>query len=119
MSWFLAKIVFRIVCGSGEHIPQFDNQLRLIQADDESEAFSKARAIGEKEQASFLNQQDNLVQWQFINVCELYRLSELIDEAELYSRVQEVENADLYIGLVNKKALHIQENITHQLLQLF
>ena len=119
MNWFLAKIIFRIVCGNGDHTPQFDKQLRLIQADDETEAFSKARVIGEKEQTSFLNEQERLVQWKFINVSELYKLSALIDGAELYSRVQEVDNADLYIGLVNKKATHIQGKITHQLLQLF
>jgi hypothetical protein len=119
MNWFLAKIIFRIVCGNGEHTPQFDKQLRLIQADDETKAFEKASLIGEKEQVSFLNQHEQLVQWKFINVSELYKLSALIDGAELYSRVQEVDNADQYIGLVNKKATHIQEKITHQLLQLF
>lgn len=119
MNWFLAKIIFRIVCGNGEHTPQFDKQLRLIQADDETKAFEKASLIGEKEQVSFLNQHEQLVHWKFINVSELYKLSALIDGAELYSRVQEVDNADQYIGLVNKKAAHIQEKITHQLLQLF
>ena len=24
MNWFLAKIIFRIVCGNGDHAPQFD-----------------------------------------------------------------------------------------------
>lgn len=119
MNWFLAKIIFRIMCGNGEHTPQFDMQLRLIHAEDETEAFSKAQLIGESEQSSFLNQQEKLVQWQFINVSELYKLSALIDGAELYSRIQEVDHADQYIGLVNKKAAHIQEKITHQLLQLF
>jgi Domain of unknown function (DUF4288) len=119
MNWFLAKIIFRIVCGNGEHTPQFDMQLRLIQADDETEAFSKAQAFGEKEQVSFLNQQQQLVEWKFINVSELYKLSALIDGAELYSRVQEVDDADLYIELIHKKAAHIQEKVTHQLLQLF
>jgi hypothetical protein len=119
MNWFLAKIIFRIVCGNGQHTPQFDKQLRLIQADDETKAFEKACMIGEKEQVSFLNQQEQLVEWKFINVSELYKLSALIDGAELYSRVQEVDNADQYISVVNKKAAHIQEKITHQLLQLF
>lgn len=119
MHWFLAKIVFRILCGNGDHTPQFDKQLRLIEANNENEAFEKAKAIGEKEQVSFLNQQEKIVQWQFIDVCELYKLSALIDGAELYSSVQEVENADLYISLTHKKAAHIREKITHQLLQLF
>ena len=119
MNWFLAKIVYRIVCGNGEHTPQFDKQLRLIYAADETEAFLKARIVGENEQLSFLNQQEKMVQWRFINVSELYKLSALIDGAELYSSVQEVDDAELYIGLVNEKAANIQQKITHQLLQLF
>lgn len=119
MNWYLAKIIFRIVCGNGGHTPQFEKQLRLIEADDETTAFEKASSIGKAEQVSFLNNQEQLVQWKFINVSELYKLSELIDGAELYSRIQEVDNADQFIGLVNKKAAHIQEKITHQLLQLF
>lgn len=119
MSWFLAKIVYQIICGDGDHTPQFDEQLRLIQADNETEAFDKARAIGDQEQEMFLNQQESLVQWQFINVCELYKISALIDGAELYSRVQETDNAELYIEIVNRKAAHIQSNTTHKFLQLF
>ena len=119
MNWFLAKIIFRIVCGNGNHTPQFDKQLRLIQAEDETKAFEKACLIGEQEQVSFLNQHEQIVQWKFINVSELYKLSELIDGAELYSRVEEVDDADQYIGVINKKAGHIQEKSTHQLLQLF
>lgn len=119
MNWFLAKIVFRIVCGNGGHKPQFDSQLRLIQAADEREAFTKARALGLREEDCFRNEQAKLVQWSFINVCELYRLSALIDGAELYSRIQEEESAEFHIDIVNKKAAHIEQNITHQLLQLF
>lgn len=119
MNWFLAKIVYRIVCGDGTHTPQFDEQLRLIEAPNAEEAFDKARNIGEQEQEMFLNQHDKLVQWQFINVSELYRISALIDGAELYSRIQETDNAELYMEIVHKKAAHIQSNNTHQFLQLF
>jgi hypothetical protein len=119
MSWFLAKIVYQIICGEGDHTPQFDEQLRLIEADDETTAFAKTQAIGEQEQEMFFNQQENLVQWKFINVSELYKLSALIDGAELYSRVQEAENAGVYIELVHKKAAHIRSNITHRFLELF
>ena len=119
MSWFLAKLSYRIVCGEGDHTPQFDEQLRLIEAEDENVAFSKAQSIGEQEQEMFLNDREKLVQWQFVNVCELYKISALIDGAELYSKIQEAENADLYMEMVHKKAAHIQSNITHKYLQLF
>ena len=45
MNWYMAKIVFRIICGEGHHTPQFDEQLRLIGATNEEEAFEKAKAI--------------------------------------------------------------------------
>jgi hypothetical protein len=118
MNWYLAKIVFRIVCGDGDHLPQFDEQLRLIGANSKEDAFHKAQSMGKKEEETFLNRKEQLVQWQFINVSELYRLSELIDGAELYSRIEEKENAEAYIYTVNQKAANLFISQTHQLLQL-
>ena len=118
MNWYLAKIVFRIVCGNGEHTPQFDEQLRLVFAATKEEAFHKAQQTGAKEAETFFNRKEQLVQWQFVNVSELYRLSELIDGAELYSRIEEKDNADQYIQIVNQKAASIIFSSSHQLLQL-
>jgi len=118
MKWYLAKIVFRIVCGEGQHTPQFDEQLRLIAATNKEEAFTRAQEMGKKEEDTFFNQKEQMVQWQFINVSELFLLSELIDGAELYSRIEEKENADAYIYTVNQKAENIFFTHTHQLLQL-
>ena len=56
--------------------------------------------------------------WQFINVCELYRLSNLIDGAELYSRIEEKDNAAVYIDIIHKKAAGIVTSDTPELLQL-
>jgi len=116
MNWYSAKIVFRIICGTGNHTPQFDEQLRLIKGSNEDEAFDKAREIGIQEQDEFYNEQEKLVQWKFINVAELYKLSGLLDGAELYSRIQESDDADLYIELTNKKAAHIRKKSTHKYL---
>jgi hypothetical protein len=118
MQWYLAKLVFQIVCGEGDHVPQFDEQLRLIRAATKEDAFTRAQTMGKTEEETFLNRKEQLVQWQFINVSELYRLSELIDGAELYSRIEERENAEAYIYTVNQKAENIFFTQTHQLLQL-
>ena len=118
MNWYLAKMVFRIVCGDGDHRAQFDEQLRLIAAQDKEEAFYKARQSGQQEEDTFFNQKQQLVQWQFINVIEIYRLNELIDGAELYSRIEERDNADVYIDIVNRKASGIISSSTYELLQL-
>jgi len=118
MNWYLAKIVFRIVCGNGDHTAQFDEQLRLLSATDKQEAFSKAQTAGKKGEDTFFNKNEQLVQWQFINVSELYQLSGLIDGAELYSRIEERDNADQYIEVVNQKAENIIFSSSHRLLEL-
>lgn len=118
MNWYLTKIVFRIICGEGQHTPQFDEQLRLIAASDESEAFEKAMATGQREQDDFYNHEQQLVQWKFINVAELYKLSGLLDGAEMYSRIQETDDPEGYIDLVHRRADHIRSTSTHKMLKL-
>lgn len=118
MNWYLSKIIFQIICGDGSHTPQFDEQLRLIHAQDEEEAFAKAHHLGCCEEDAFENMQQQIVQWKFINVAELYKLNALIDGAELYSRIHETENAQQYVNNIHKKAAHIQYGNTLQLLQL-
>ena len=118
MKWYLAKIVFRIICGDGNHTAQFDEQLRLIAADSEHDAFEKAIAIGKNEEDCFYNLKRQLVHWQFVNISELYLLNELNDAAEIYSRINEVDDADAYVTFVHRKAESIQRKHTHQLLNL-
>ena len=118
MNWYLSKIIFRIICGEGNHTPQFDEQLRLIFAHDETEAFDKAMSIGQREQDGFYNHDQQLVQWKFINVAELYRISGLLDGAEMYSRIQETDDAEAYIDHANRLAEHIRASNTHKILQL-
>ncbi len=104
MSWYIAKIVFKITSGSGNHQAQFDEQLRLINAPESKEAFEKARAIGLSEQDSFLNTSKESVQWQFIDVAELNLLGDLKDGQELSYNIQEKENADDYIAWIHYRA---------------
>ena len=116
MNWYLAKMIFRIICGDGNHTPQFDEQLRLITAGSKEEAFHKSQLLGAREEEMFFNNSRQLVQWQFINVSELYLLNELIDGAEVYSRIEEKENADAYLHIVHKKAEQISLGHTFELL---
>ncbi|MEO6812669.1 MAG: DUF4288 domain-containing protein [Ginsengibacter sp.] len=110
MKWYLAKLIYRIICGEGNHTPQFDEQLRLIHAEDDMHAFQKARKTGEKEEDSFLNNQQKPVHWKFIDVSELHPLNDLIDGAELYSKIGEEEDAESYIRMINNRAKHLHED---------
>lgn len=115
MNWYLTKLIYRIICGDGNHTAQFDEQLRLVQANSIGEAFQKSKEIGKREEEIFFNAKEQLVQWQFVDVSELFVLKQLSDGAEVYSRIEEKENADAYIHVVQRKALAISEGRTHPL----
>lgn len=118
MNWYLSKMVFQIICGDGKHSPQFDEQLRLIAATSREEAFHKTQTLGTREEEIFFNQEQQLVQWKFISISELYELNELIDGAELYSRIEERDNAESYLQMIHKKAELLHFGNTHEQLNL-
>jgi hypothetical protein len=115
MNWFLTKLVFRVFCGTGNHTPQFDEQLRLIYAEDELHAFHKARLLGEGD--CIMRESENRVdvKWKFIDVCELHLLTNYTDGAEIYSVIREEAEANLYIRSVEKMAAHLLQQGLHQL----
>jgi hypothetical protein len=110
MNWYIAKIVFNISCEGDTNKPQFDEQLRLIQADSKEEAFLKARTIGIGEEDSFMNDKMKTVKWEFINVSELMLLKNIEDGIEIYSRIHETEEAKTYINFVHQKAISLRLN---------
>lgn len=118
MNWYLVKLVFRVICGEGRHTAQFDEQLRLIRARDKEQALDKASQLGTKEQEVFINVKEEKVRWEFVNVSEVYRLSNLVDGAELYSRIEEKEDGLAYQQIIHRKAAQLRKNTIAELLQL-
>jgi len=118
MQSYLVKIIFQIICGNGNHMPQFDEQLRLITAEDEPGALVKARKIGEREQESFFNEERRLVQWKFIDVTDLFNLSGQPEGAEISSRIEEYDQAGAYIELVHRKAAQLEGALSQKTMQL-
>ncbi len=110
MNWYIAKIVFGITAQNTEHKPQFDEQLRLVSADSQEEAFMKARIIGLREEDAFVNDRNNVVRWEFINVADITRLEKIEDGAEIYSRIYEMEEGDDHIHYVHQKAITLRLN---------
>lgn len=119
MNWYMAKLVYRIICGSGNHTAQFDEQLRLIKANSAAEAMARAAEVGMNEEDIFVNDNNRIVQWKFINISELFKLSALVDGAEIYSSIHESENADTFEDFVHKKAKMLAENIQQNILQIY
>ncbi|QEC55500.1 DUF4288 domain-containing protein [Flavisolibacter ginsenosidimutans] len=107
MNSYLVKLVYQIVCGDGQHTPQFDEQLRFLAAHNEEEALHKGRSIGVQEEEIFYNKRQQLVQWKFINVPEIYSLNELSDGAEVFSQIKETDDPHSYCHFVHHKAAQL------------
>lgn len=118
MNWYITKMIFRIICGDGNHMAQFDEQLRLISAACKAQAIDKAQELGIREEEIFFNDKQQLVQWQFIGVGELYLLNELTDCAEVYSKIEEQENAENYLCIIHKKAERLRIRNTFEIQNL-
>ncbi|HCZ35666.1 MAG TPA: DUF4288 domain-containing protein [Cytophagales bacterium] len=97
MNWYLVKLVFQIVNDNGT--AQFDEQMRLIQADELPWAIEKARVLGWLEQSA-----DVQHAWQFIDVADIRRVEALEDGIQLCAHTIEVENAADYIHLTRLNA---------------
>lgn len=108
MNWYITKIVFNITAGHNTN--QFDEQLRLINAENKEEAFLKARSIGLREEDTFYNDKMREVKWEFVNVSEIIPVPKLEDGTELYSCIHETEESRRYIHFVHQKAIALRKN---------
>jgi Domain of unknown function (DUF4288) len=113
MNWYMAKLVYQFICGNGQHTAQFNEQLRLIVAEDALHAFYKARLIGERETLDIVNN-GMLIQWKFIDVTEILSVDNLSDGAELWSFMNEDTDAALYIRNTQQKAGRLLEQGVHE-----
>lgn len=109
MNWYIAKIVFGIKTEAAQK-QQFDEQLRLISAESQEEAFLKARTIGLNEEDLFFNDKNSPVKWEFINVSELIPMKNMEDGVEVYSKIHEIEEPSNYIHVIHQKAIAIRLN---------
>ena len=110
MNWYITKIVFNITTEQSTN--QFDEQLRLVNAESKEEAFLKARTIGLREEDTFYNDKMREVKWEFVNVSEIIPMSNLEDGIELYSRIHETDEATKYIHFVHQKAIALRKSST-------
>jgi Domain of unknown function (DUF4288) len=104
MNWFLVKMVYRFICGNGTHAPEFNEQLRVIAAEDILHAFHKARLIGERESTNIINNGLTLT-WKFVDVTEIFEIEKSADGAEVWSVMSEETDAAMYIRRVQQKSV--------------
>ncbi len=104
MNWYLAKWIFQLRSGEGTHAPQFDEQWRLIRADEVAWAYEKASVLGRLDESSFLKQQSEMVLWKFIEVADIHLIGRLEDGVQLFSSTEEPQDASVYIEQIKMKS---------------
>ena len=113
MKRYLIKLMFNINIDNGNHASQFDEQVRIIESNNMEGAFYKARGMGKKEEETFVNKDNEMVHWKFIDVTEIYELDHLKDGEQVYSNTHEKDDTKSFINYVRQKAMHIQaKNLT-------
>src|SRR5262245_19619963 len=111
MERYLAKLVFAVsVDGTFDH---FDEQYRMVEANSAEDAFLKARALARTEAGTFTGAQGQLVQWQQVDVSELFSLDSLQAGDLLFSQSVSQNDRAGYTDFVRRKAMEIQlKNLT-------
>jgi len=113
MQRYLVKLMFNINIDNGVHASQFDEQIRIVEAYSLEAAFQKARTIGKKEEEIFINNESKMVNWQFIDVSDIYELESLKDGEQVYSTTHENTERTSFINYIRQKAMVIQaKNLT-------
>lgn len=107
MKWYLCKLVFSIGPRSASNA-QFDEQLRLIRAANETDAYFKGKQIGREIQGDIVTVKKEVIKREFLDVSEIVEIKELKDGVEVYSTTHETRDAQNFINSVLQKGIAIQ-----------
>jgi hypothetical protein len=89
MKSFTAQIIYRIEC-EGNSTDQYEEQWRLVYADDETTALAVAREAGQTEEATFIDRHGRTICWKMLAVKDLQPV-ELKNGGLLFSVVRDAE----------------------------
>jgi hypothetical protein len=108
--WYTIKLVFRIDINE-KKASQFDEQLRLIEACNDAEAFEKAQEIGRAQQVSFTGSNNQLRKWTFLGASAIVPLKELQSGVQCFSLTNEVEEPETYTTFVMERNKQFEKKL--------
>lgn len=111
MKWFSVKYVFQIVSGSGNHTPQFDEQVRLLFSKNIADALTKAENVARQFQQAFKNIKNEQVSWEFIGITDLHEIQPPADGCEVSSVIHEPEDRNAFIDQAKKYKEYLNDVI--------
>lgn len=109
MNWYLAKIIFQVCSGEETQTIQFDEQWRLIRADEAAWACEKASVLARLDE----KRNDEQGQMKFLGVEDIQQIGEWEDGAQLFSATTIPKDVHAYIEQIkvkSKKAVALSVN---------
>lgn len=104
MQRFLYKFVYQIVIEGNSGTTQFDEQFRIIFAENASMALAKSQLVSEKEEARFWNADNQEVCWNLVSVLLIASLDQLEDGEMVFSQNQEFEQPSGYVQFIKEQS---------------
>lgn len=89
MQSFTAQIIYRIEC-EGQPTDQYEEQWRLVYAENEEHALAEARSAGRTEEATFIDRHGRTIVWRMLAIKDLQQV-DLRNGGLLFSMVREAE----------------------------
>ena len=96
MNWYVVKICFEISSTNAESAAQAEEQLRLILAGNEKEAYEKGCMIASGYESAVINTNGDMKSWKFIGIRFIQPLDELKDSSEIHSEIVEPDDMKRY-----------------------
>lgn len=114
MKWFVLRYIFQIISGDGNYASQFDEQLRLISAEDAAEAWSKGESQAANFHRPFRNCHGELVKWEFICIADLYEIETPCDGSEIASVLHEPKDMTRFLEELKRREAFVHQSISIQ-----
>lgn len=110
MNWYLASLVFQIHISAHPTKQQFETQWRLVEAETEKAAYEKLQLMGLQEQDSFINDKNQIVQWEYLGTPNIQKLGNLNDGIKLLSNITAPEEGLHYrMFIIDKSNANLQK----------
>lgn len=102
---FIAKLIWQIKVNNNKLSSDFDEQLRIIKAENKETALIKALNLGQNNQETLLNKEGQNIHWEFVNVEFIKEIVSFDDGVEICAQTVNVLDANQYIQEINAKAI--------------
>ena len=108
--WYALRLILK--CTVGNQISDFlcDEQVRLIEASNAEEAYTKALQLGQEEECEYLNSEQQKVKWTFEGLFDLDCIDSLEDGVEITSKRFIAQSSDNLIVSKDQLSIFFKDN---------